>query len=93
VLHAIDRAECRGAINVVAPEPATNAEFVATLAATLGRPAAFPVPAWLLHAIFGEMATETVLASTRAGPVRLIETGYAFRTASLAGALRAILAG
>ncbi len=93
VLHAIDRAECRGAINVVAPAPVTNAEFTATLADALGRPALFPVPAWVLRAIFGEMATETLLVSTRARPARLIETGYGFRYPAIAPALRAALAG
>jgi uncharacterized protein (TIGR01777 family) len=93
VLHAIDQPACHGAMNVVAPNPVRNAEFAATLAATLGRPAVFPVPAWVLRAIFGEMATETLLTSTRVRPARLIETGYAFRRAAIAPALRAALAG
>ena len=35
---------CAGAVNGVAPNPVTNAEFTRTLAAALHRPAIFPVP-------------------------------------------------
>ncbi len=91
IVHALDHPTCTGPVNVVAPEPVTNAEFAATLARVLHRPAACPVPSWLLREVFGEMATATVLASTRARPERLITTGYAFRYAALEPALRAAL--
>lgn len=91
IRHALARPACRGALNVVAPEPVTNAEFTATLASVLSRPAAFGVPAWLLRAVFGQVAVETVLASARARPEQLQTTGYVFRHAALEPALRAIL--
>ena len=91
ILHALDRPVCAGPINVVAPVPVTNAEFTATLAARLRRPAIFPVPQWLLRLVFGEMADATLLASIRAAPARLRETGFKFRHENLDDALRAEL--
>ena len=92
VLHTLAKADCAGAMNVVAPGAVTNAEFAATLARGLHRPALFPVPGWLLQLVLGQMAVDTVLASTRARPERLLATGYAFRHSSLEPALRAMLA-
>lgn len=86
--HAMIDPRCRGAVNVVAPEAVTNATFAATLGRVLGRPALLPVPAFALHAVFGEMADGTVLGSTRVKPRRLTETGYVFRQPTLEGALR-----
>jgi uncharacterized protein (TIGR01777 family) len=87
ILHALADARCAGPVNVVAPSAVTNADFTATLGRALGRPAVFPVPAAVLRLIFGEMAQETVLASTRVRPASLLETGFRFRHAALADAL------
>ena len=46
----------RGPVNFVAPNPATNAEFAATLGRVLARPAIIPVPRVALELLFGEMA-------------------------------------
>jgi uncharacterized protein (TIGR01777 family) len=89
--HAILDERCRGPLNVVTPHPVTNAEFAATLGRVLRRPAVFPVPSAVLRALFGEMADATLLASTRAVPQRLLETGYAFRHPTLEAALRHVL--
>jgi len=91
VQHALADGRCTGPINVVAPGAVTNAEFTATLARVLKRPAVLPAPAWALRLAFGQMADEALLASARAAPVRLTETGYAFRHAGLETALRAVL--
>lgn len=91
VRFAIEHPECRGPVNVVAPTPITNREFTIELGRTLGRPAVLPVPAAILRAVFGQMADETLLASTRAIPTRLREWGYRFRHATLPDALPAIL--
>jgi uncharacterized protein (TIGR01777 family) len=85
--HAILDTRCRGPINVVAPEAVTNAQFTAALGRVLGRPAVLPVPAVALRAIFGEMADETLLASTKAVPRALERAGYRFRHPTLATAL------
>jgi uncharacterized protein (TIGR01777 family) len=88
ILHVLADARCAGPANVVASEPVTNADFTATLARAVRRPAVFPVPAVVLRLIFGQMARETVLASARVVPARLSETGFKFRHETLEAALR-----
>jgi uncharacterized protein (TIGR01777 family) len=78
-----------GAVNATAPSPVTNAEFTATLARVVHRPALFPVPTVALNLVFGEMAQATLLASQRVMPRRLLAAGYTFRQATLEPALRA----
>jgi len=85
---ALDTDAILGAVNVVAPQPVTNAEFAATLARVLGRPALLPVPAMALRALFGQMADETLLASQRVHPVRLEAAGFRFDHPALDEALR-----
>jgi uncharacterized protein (TIGR01777 family) len=88
ILHAIEHPSLAGPVNVSAPEPVTNAEFTATLARVLHRPAVVPVPAFALRLAFGEMGEATLLASQRMRPRRLLESGYPFRHPTLEGALR-----
>ncbi|MSR01651.1 MAG: TIGR01777 family protein [Gemmatimonadetes bacterium] len=76
-----------GPVNVVAPEPVTNAEYTKTLGRVLHRPAWFGVPAPVLRLLFGELADEGLLASTRVAPSRLIDSGYHFRHTTLTAAL------
>ncbi len=89
--HALTDGRCSGPVNVVAPAAVTNAEFAATLAQVLDRPAAFPVPGFLLRLLFGRMAQETVLASAQVRPERLSASGYGFRHEKLDAALRHLL--
>lgn len=96
VVHGIDHllrtTSLDGAVNFTAPAPLRNAEFAATLAAGVHRPALLPVPGLALRLAFGEMADATLLASQRAIPVRLQASGYDFRHPELRGALNALLA-
>jgi len=80
-----------GPVNVVAPEPISNAKFAATLARVLHRPALAPVPALAAKAAFGEMAEALLLSSKRALPGVLEETGYRFRHPDLETGLRHLL--
>ncbi len=91
VRHVLDNANCSGAVNVVAPASATNADFTAALGRVLHRPARLPVPGWLLRLLFGQMAVETILGSARVRPERLRAAGYGFRHPDLEAALRAAM--
>ncbi|MBL9201733.1 MAG: TIGR01777 family oxidoreductase [Opitutaceae bacterium] len=93
IVHVVAAPGCVGAVNVVAPEPATNAQFTAALGRALRRPTVLPVPAWALRIAFGAMANETVLASQRAVPATLVATGFVFREPEIGGALREELGG
>lgn len=85
--------EMKGTFNTVSPNPVTNAEFTKTLAKVLRRPAIFPFPAFAARLVFGEMADEMLLSSTRAIPESLLESGFTFQHPILEEALNAILAG
>lgn len=86
--HALLTDELDGAFNVTGPAPVTNAEFTITLGRVLRRPAVLPVPAAALRLIFGRMADETILASLRVLPERLLASGYRFEHPTLESALR-----
>ena len=88
---AITTRDWRGPINVVAPEPVTNAEFTKELANTLHRPAIFPAPAFALRLAMGEMADALLLGSQRVLPERLRSAGFQFKHPSLRRALHDIL--
>jgi len=89
VIHvAIAKETLRGPLNAVAPSPATNREFALALGRVLHRPAGFPVPAFLLRILVGELADEGLLASQRVMPARLLATGFSFRHPELVEALR-----
>jgi uncharacterized protein (TIGR01777 family) len=89
--HALNDPRISGPVNVVGPQNVTNAEFTATLGRVLRRPVWLPLPAGLLKLLFGEMAEGALLASTKAVPKRLNDTGYVFRHPTLEEALRAAL--
>jgi hypothetical protein len=91
VLHALRTGELAGAVNLVAPHPATNAEFTKTLGRVLRRPTIFPMPAFGARLAFGEMADALLLASTRVEPARLIGSGFRFGYPGLEDALRHVL--
>ncbi|MGM0521282.1 MAG: TIGR01777 family oxidoreductase [Pseudomonadota bacterium] len=79
-----------GPFNASAPKPVTNAEFTKTLAKTLHRPAIFPVPAFVLKAMLGEMS-RLLLTGADMRPARLEEAGFTFKYPTLDKALGAIL--
>lgn len=86
--HVLADGSIRGAVNTVSPSPVTNREFTRTLGRVLRRPAVLPVPAPALSLLFGEMARATLLASQRAVPARLVETGFEFAYTEFEPALR-----
>lgn len=77
-----------GPINAVSPNPALAGEFTATIGRVLGRRPGHGVPAFLLRLGLGELADALLLASRRIEPLRLLQSGYAFRYPELNGALR-----
>lgn len=88
---ALERETLRGPLNVVTPNPVTNAEFTKVMGKVLSRPTFFMVPTFAARMAFGEMADEMLLASQRVVPKRLSEAGYEFRYPELEGALRHVL--
>lgn len=92
IAHALATERLEGPVNTVAPNPVTNAEFTKILGRVLHRPALLPMPAFAARLALGEMADELLLTSARVAATKLLESGYAFRHATLEQALRAALA-
>lgn len=80
-----------GPVNLVAPVPATNAEFTHALGAVLGRPTVVPVPAFAINALADDLSTE-LLGSVKAMPRRLLEAGFTFRHPTIGEQVRAAFA-
>ena len=79
-----------GPCNIIAPQPASNADFLRAVAAALRRPYWLRTPAFLLRLILGEMSC-LVVDGRYARPQRLLELGYAFRYPTLQEALEQLL--
>lgn len=91
IQHVLGETSLSGAVNLVAPHPATNREFTKTLGRVLHRPTLCPMPAFVARLAFGEMADELLLSSTRVEPHRLQESGFQFRYPQLQPALEHLL--
>ena len=91
ILHALRTEGLAGAVNMVAPSPATNAEFTRALGRVLRRPTILPMPSFGARLAFGEMADALLLSSTRVDPARLRESGFSFGYPDLEDALRHLL--
>jgi uncharacterized protein len=86
----LDREEVAGPVNLVGPEPVTNAEFTRTLGKVLNRPAVLQVPGVALQVALGEFAHEA-LRSQRVLPGVLRRAGFTFTQPTLEVALRAAI--
>lgn len=92
VERALTDGSWAGPINVVSPNPVTNAEFTQTLGQVLGRPTVLALPRAAVGLMLGEMGREALLSSTRVRPGRLMEAAFPYEDSELEGALRACVA-
>ena len=90
VLFLLNNVKTEGAYNLTAPAPVTNAVFTKTLAQTLGRPAFFVAPAFILKLVMGERS-DLLLGGQKVFPQRLQESGFVFEFPELPTALQEIL--
>jgi NAD dependent epimerase/dehydratase family enzyme len=76
----IDRDDIDGAVNVAAPHPLSNAEFMGRLREACGASFGLPASRWMLEvgAVFMRTETELILKSRRVVPARLLEHGFTF---------------
>src|SRR6266542_2922628 len=89
--HALTASTADGPLHATAPNPATNAEFTATLAKVLGRPALVPVPSFGPRLLVGQMADQLLFDSARVHPAATEASGYSFQHPNLEAALRHVL--
>ncbi len=90
-LHDALVTDVEGPINVVAPNPVTNAELISTLGRVLRRPTWLAVPAVAVRTVFGEMGELVALGGIRVDARRLVEQSFAFYDPFVEGWLRHVL--
>jgi uncharacterized protein (TIGR01777 family) len=75
IYFSLIKEEISGPVNLVT-SAVSNAEFTKTLGKVLNRPTIAPIPPFVLQAMFGEMANETILASQSVIPKKLKDLGF-----------------
>jgi uncharacterized protein (TIGR01777 family) len=80
VYWLIERDDLAGPINLAAPNPLPNAEFMRELRCAWGAPFGLPATTWMLEIGAFVMRTETelILKSRRVVPRQLLESGFTF---------------
>ncbi|QLG45996.1 TIGR01777 family oxidoreductase [Costertonia aggregata] len=79
-----------GPVNIVAPEPTTNAKLMQLVRRTVGVGFGLPAPKWLLEigAVCIRTETELILKSRNVVPKKLLDAGFTFRYRTLKEALK-----
>ncbi len=90
--HLVDEERCAGPFNGTVPDPITNKEWLRALGRVMSRPVVTHAPKWALRGALGELAESLFLASIRAVPRKLLETGYQFRDPDAEETFRWLLA-
>jgi uncharacterized protein len=90
VEFALDKPSLRGAVNAVAPNPATHRQLQHTLAHSLRRRIRMRIPAFVLRAALGEMA-QLLVDGQRVLPRRALAAGFNFRHPDLRAALEKLV--
>ena len=90
MLALLDEPRHRGAFNLCAPNPVTNAAFTRHFGLAVNRPALLAVPAFAVNAALGESAY-LLLGGQKALPTKLAANGYRFRYPDLDGALEDLM--
>ena len=90
VYWLIEHPELDGAVNLAAPNPLPNAEFLRDLRRAWGMPVGLPATRWMLEigAWFLRTETELILKSRRVVPTRLSQSGFMFNFPDWLGAAR-----
>lgn len=90
----IQHEELEGPVNLAAPSPLPNAEFMQALRKAWGIPFGLPATEWMLElgAFVLRSETELVLKSRRVIPTRLLQSGFTFQFPSWAEAAKDLCA-
>lgn len=91
IKHALSHESLSGPVNLTAPYPVTNRELTKALGRALHRPAVAAVPPLALRLGLGDFADEGLLASQRAVPKALLDSGFTFSAPDLPTALSQVL--
>jgi uncharacterized protein (TIGR01777 family) len=80
-LWLINHQDIEGVVNVAAPHPLPNADFMRVLRHASGIRVGLPATRWMLEigAVFMQTETELILKSRRVVPGRLLDHGFVFK--------------
>lgn len=93
VLWLLDRDDVEGAVNLAAPEPLPQREFMRALRAAAGVPLGLGGTRWMVEmaAVLHRTDAELLLKSRRVVPSRLLEAGFRFDFPSWPAAARDLI--
>ncbi len=91
ILHIINQPGISGPVNLTAPHPVDNRTFSKALASVFSKNVNFVMPEFVTRLLWGQMGVETLLASARVMPSKLLDTGFVFQHERLPDALGAML--
>jgi hypothetical protein len=94
VAWLLGRDDVEGPVNLAAPEPLPQREFMRALRAAAGVPVGVPAAGWMMEiaAFFHRTDTELLLKSRRVVPTRLLDAGFRFDFPSWPAAARDLVA-
>src|SRR2546422_6217409 len=80
MLWLIEHDDLEGPVNLTAPNPLTNAEFMRALRSAWGMSFGLPATEWMLElgAFVLQSETELILKSRRVVPAKLLQSGFSF---------------
>lgn len=87
LLFCYEHKDIHGAVNFVAPNCVTQAQFAKTLGTLLKRPTFLKTPEFVMQAAYGELADDLLLNGQHIVPKILLEHGFAFQYPTLKEAL------
>ena len=83
IVHTIDNEALSGPVNLVSPNPLSNAELSRSLASALHRPCLFKAPAFAIRTALGEMGETLLLNGSKVVPSKLQNTEFRFQHATI----------
>jgi NAD dependent epimerase/dehydratase family enzyme len=88
IQHIIDHNELCGPVNMLAPQPVSNAEFANILSRVVHRPRFLRIPGPILRLALGEVADALLDGDANLRPKKLLASGFEFHWPDLESALR-----
>lgn len=85
-----EHAELSGPVNLTAPNPVRNREWVQALGRALHRPSFLTAPAWMMRAALGEFA-DVAITGQKVLPRKLLQAGFSFQFPDIDQALADLL--
>jgi hypothetical protein len=89
-IYLLESEKMSGVYNGTSPDRITNKQLAKAIGKILGRPAVFPVPAFILKLVVGEFA-KYLLEGRKIIPKRTIESGFKFIYPDIESALKNVL--